>query len=261
MSKKLNRIVVTNDDGIDAPGLLTAVNIANQLSDDVWVFAPAEEKSGASHSISLAHPMRLIERGPKRFAITGSPADCIMVATRSMLKDQLPDLIISGVNFGQNIAEDVTYSGTVAGAKEGTVMGIPSVALSQALNYADASYMHGPRFEIAEKYAADIILKTLQMEWPSGTLMNVNFPDITLEQDCEIRVTAQGKRDKMMLVLQERLDPRNNPYYWYDFTRAISTPTPGTDIEAIMQGHISVTPLQMNHTHNGMQQKMANLFE
>ena len=165
MSKKLNRIVVTNDDGIDAPGLLTAVNIANQLSDDVWVFAPAEEKSGASHSISLAHPMRLIERGPKRFAITGSPADCIMVATRSMLKDQLPDLIISGVNFGQNIAEDVTYSGTVAGAKEGTVMGIPSVALSQALNYADASYMHGPRFEIAEKYAADIILKTLQMEW------------------------------------------------------------------------------------------------
>ena len=261
MTKLLKRILVTNDDGIDAPGLVTAVNIANQLSDDVWVFAPAEEKSGASHAISLAHPMRLVERGPQRFAITGSPADCVMVATRSMLKDNLPDLVISGVNFGQNIAEDVSYSGTVAGAKEGTIMGIPSFALSQAIHFMDKTFVYSPNFEIAEKYAADIIRKTLDMAWPEGTLMNINFPDISLEDTCEVRITKQGKRDKMLLDIEQRLDPRNNPYFWYNFTRAMSTAVPGTDLEAIMQNHISVTPLQMNHTNIEMQQKMANLFE
>jgi 5'-nucleotidase len=261
MAHDIQRILVTNDDGIDAPGLVSAVRIAKQFCDDVWVFAPSEEKSGASHSISLAHPMRLIERGEKEFAITGSPADCVMVATRAMLKEKLPDLVISGVNFGQNIAEDVTYSGTVAGAKEGTVMGIRSIALSQALNLAAHPEDMMPRFEVSEKYAAEVIAKTLELEWPSGMLMNINFPDIDLDKDCDVRVTAQGRRDKMMLALEERRDPRNKPYFWYNFTRQLSTATPGTDIEAIMQGHISVTPLQMNHTHDDMKAELETLFE
>jgi 5'-nucleotidase len=202
-----------------------------------------------------------VQRGPQSFAITGSPADCVMVATRSMLKDNLPDLVISGVNFGQNIAEDVNYSGTVAGAKEGTIMGIPSFALSQAIHFKEETFIYSPNFAIAEKFGAEIIRKTLDMPWPEGTLMNVNFPDITLEDSCEVRVTKQGKRDKMLLDIEQRLDPRNNPYFWYNFTRAMATPTAGTDIEAVMQNHISVTPLQMNHTNVEMQQKMANLFE
>jgi 5'-nucleotidase len=260
MGNDIKRVLVTNDDGIDAPGLVSAVKIAKQFCDDVWVFAPAEEKSGASHSISLAHPMRLIERGEKEFALTGSPADCVMVATRSMLTDQLPDLVISGVNFGQNIAEDVTYSGTVAGAKEGTVMGIRSVALSQALSFGGPEVAE-PNFKISEKYAAQVIEKSLALDWPAGMLMNINFPDIALSDACDVRVTAQGRRDKMILQLEERRDPRNKPYYWYDFTRQISTPTPGTDLEAIMQGDISITPLQMNHTHDGMKLELETLFE
>ena len=161
MAKPVGRILVTNDDGIDAPGLVSAVEIAKALSDDVWVFAPAEEMSGASHSLSLSKPMRVIEIEPKRYAVTGTPTDCVMVATRHVLRDNPPDLVLSGVNFGQNIAEDVSYSGTVAGAKEGTVFGIKSIAMSQAVLFTGKPGEWTPRFEIAEKHAPSLLKNCL----------------------------------------------------------------------------------------------------
>jgi len=266
--RKIGRILVTNDDGIDAPGLVTAVKIAEQLSDDVWVFAPAEEMSGASHSLSLAKPMRVIEHGPKRYAVTGTPTDCVMVATRHVLRDNPPDLVLSGVNFGQNIAEDVSYSGTVAGAKEGTVFGIKSIAMSQAVVFTGEPGSVYPRFEIAEKHAPAIIEKLLTLDWPKETLMNVNFPHITLDDEPEIRIVKQGKRDRSILGLEERIDPRGHAYYWYCFDRLVDengqmvyTPGEGTDIEAIVQGNIAVTPLQMDHTHSDVAAQLTALFE
>ncbi len=260
MSKPVGRILVTNDDGINAPGLKSAIRIARQLSDDVWVFAPREEKSGASHSLSLAHPMQVEKKASKKYAISGTPTDCVMIAIHSVLRDAPPDMVLSGVNFGQNIAEDISYSGTVAGAKEGTLFGIPSVALSQAVMFDQLSGARHARFEIAEKYAASIIDKLLKLDWHADTLMNINFPDIEVAQKCKIRVTRQGKRDQRILCIEERVDPRNNPYYWYDFNRIIPKPGRGTDIEAIMQGDISITPLQMDHTDQTMKKKLDTLF-
>src|SRR5208282_3511404 len=129
------RVLITNDDGIHAPGLKAAENIARALSDDVWVVAPESEQSGASHSLTLTFPLRLREIEEKRFAVSGTPTDCVLMAVAEMMKDARPDLILSGVNRGSNMADDVTYSGTIAGAMEGCSIGIPSIALSQAYGF------------------------------------------------------------------------------------------------------------------------------
>ncbi|MBE8220679.1 MAG: 5'/3'-nucleotidase SurE [Alphaproteobacteria bacterium] len=257
MSKPVGRILVTNDDGIHATGLKVAIKIAKQLSDDVWVFAPSEEQSGASHSLSLSRPVRLLKKGAKRYAVGGTPTDCVMIATRVVMKDNPPDLIISGVNAGQNIAEDVSYSGTVAGAKEGTVFGIPSIALSQAVTLF---YKRKIRFGVAEKHGARIIRQLLKMKWDTGTLMNVNFPDIDPKDKCKTSVTIQGKRDQDIIALEERRDPRNVPYYWYSFQRIMPNPPVQTDLAAIMRGEISITPLQMDHTNISLKRKMDKLL-
>ena len=213
MAKAVRRILVSNDDGIDAPGLKIAIKIAQQLSDDVWTVAPSEEQSGASHSLSLGKTMRLIKKAEKIYAVTGTPTDCVMLATRSLLQDDPPDLLISGVNFGQNIAEDVSYSGTVSAAKEGTVVGIPSVALSQTIapNLADgAGGTHAINFGVAEKYGAAVLKKLLAFGWPPDTLMNINFPHIAPNAlnapnaDCAVRITRQGKRDARILCIVQR---------------------------------------------------------
>ena len=267
MTKSVGRILVTNDDGIDAPGLVSAVKIAETLSDDVWVFAPAEEMSGASHSLSLSKPMRVMELGPKRFAVTGTPTDCVMVATRHALRDNPPDLVLSGVNFGQNIAEDVSYSGTVAGAKEGTVFGIKSIAMSQAVMFTGKPGEWAPRFEVAEKHAPALIEKLIALDWPQETLINLNFPHIDINDNPEIRIVKQGKRDRSILGLEERIDPRGRSYFWYNFDRLVDengdlvyTPGKNTDIEAITMGHIAVTPLQMDHTQSDMAAELATIF-
>ena len=268
MSKSVGRILVTNDDGIDAPGLVSAVKIAEALSDDVWVFAPAEEMSGASHSLSLSKPMRVVEVGPKRFAVSGTPTDCVMVATRHMMRVNPPDLVLSGVNFGQNIAEDVSYSGTVAGAKEGTVFGIKSIAMSQAVLFSGEPGSWMPRFEVAEKHAPGLIEKLLDTDWAHETLININFPHVDINDNPQIRVVKQGKRDRSILGLEERVDPRGRSYFWYNFDRLVDengqlvyTPGKDTDIEAITQGHIAITPLHMDHTQGEMAAELAVLFE
>lgn len=257
MKKPIGRILVTNDDGIDAPGLKTARKIAAALSDDVWVVAPREEHSGASHSLSLTRPLRLYRRAPKIYAVTGTPTDCVMVATRSLLRDALPDLVLSGVNFGQNLAEDVSYSGTVAGAKEGTVMGIPSIALSQAIRLDGT---RKPRFAVAEKHAPNIIKKLVEMEWPRGTLMNINFPDVDPHDKCDVRITKQGRRDTHLLKLLEREDPRGVPYFWYDFDRRIQKTVAGSDMDAVYSGMISITPLKMDHTDTAIHRRLSEAF-
>lgn len=243
--KKL-RILITNDDGIHAPGLKALENIARGLSDDIWICAPEEEQSGSSHSLSLANPIRLRKLSARKFAVKGTPSDCVMMAVRHIMKEEIPDLVLSGVNRGQNIADDVTYSGTIAAAMEGTQLGIPSIALSQAFGFTPSPHV---KWSTAEHHAPAIITKLVAAGWPRDVLININFPDVPHDNVKEIEVTAQGKRDQSLVRVEERIDARNTPYYWLGFERILSNPPQGTDLRAIYEGRISVTPLHMNLTH------------
>jgi 5'-nucleotidase len=241
------RILVTNDDGIHSPGLEVAEKIARTLSDDVWVVAPETEQSGASHSLTLALPLRLRQIEKKRFAVTGTPTDCVMMGVAEILKDRKPALVLSGVNRGSNIADDVTYSGTIAGAMEGTALGIASIALSQAYGFEEG---YKVRWHCAERQGPGIVRRLVDVGWPEPeeVLMNVNFPDCEPEDVTGVEVTEQGKRDIQTAVMERRVDLRRNPYYWIGFKRVRSDPRKGTDLNAIYQKRISVTPLHLNLT-------------
>lgn len=237
------RILVTNDDGIHAPGLETLERIARSLSEDVWVVAPAEENSGAGHSLSLAEPIRYRKIEARRFEVAGTPTDCVVMAARKILPGD-PDLVLSGVNRGQNIADDVTYSGTIAAAMEGTQLGFKSIALSQVTGI----HGNGMSFEVAEKHGSPLVARLITMNFGPGILMNVNFPDCRPDEVQGIEVTRQGKRDVNLLHLDERTDMRGNNYYWLGFKRERGNPPAGTDLWAVFNRRISVTPLHMNLT-------------
>lgn len=240
------RILCSNDDGIHAPGLKTLEKIARTLSSDVWVVAPETEQSGASHSLTLAHPLRLRQINRRKFAVQGTPTDCVLMGVREILADQPPDLVLSGVNRGQNIAEDVTYSGTIAAAMEGTVLGVPSIALSQAFGFEGREKV---KWKTAETWAPALIAQLVEIGWPKDVLINVNFPDVPADQVREVQVTVQGKRDQANARIERRLDARQVPYYWIGFERVLSDPADGTDLHAIYSGRISVTPLHLDLTH------------
>jgi 5'-nucleotidase len=239
------RILITNDDGIHAPGLAVLERIANSLSDDVFVVAPETDQSGVAHSLSLNDPLRLREISPHHFAVKGTPTDCVIMGVRSVLGHP-PDLVLSGVNRGQNVAEDITYSGTIAGAMEGTLLGIPSIALSQA--YGASSDRKNLFWECAETHAPALISKILAAGVPTNVLININFPNCSAEAVVGVAVTVQGRRDTELLKIEERLDGRGNPYYWLMFARGQFTPGRGTDLEALVQKRISVTPLRLDLT-------------
>ena len=168
------RILISNDDGINAPGLDVCADIARMLSDDVWVVAPEFDQSGVAHSLSLNDPLRMRAVDERRFAIKGTPTDCVIMGVRHILDGKGPDLILSGVNRGQNAAEDVTYSGTIAGAIEGAILGIPSLAMSQAYSVANRQ---NPFWDTARQHGPGIIRKVLEKGIPRDVLVNVNFPD------------------------------------------------------------------------------------
>lgn len=251
------RILLTNDDGIHAPGLEALEKIARELSDDLWIVSPETEQSGASHSLTLHDPLRIRQIEERRFAIKGTPTDCVIIGVRHLMKDRRPDLIMSGVNRGQNIADDVTYSGTIAGAFEGTLIGIPSVALSQAYGFERGS---APRWDVAEAYGADVMRKLIEAGIPKGIAMNVNFPDVAPEDCAGIAVTRQGRRDQDLLNIDERIDARGTPYYWIGFQRRLSKPAVGTDLWAIYEGYISVTPLTLDLTHGPSSETLREVF-
>ena len=252
------RILVSNDDGIHAPGLKIAEKIARALSDDVWVIAPESEQSGASHSLTLSDPLRIRKISAKKYAVDGTPTDCVMMGVLHIMKDARPDLVISGVNRGSNIADDVTYSGTIAAAMEGTVLGIPSVALSQAFSYDEHVQV---RWNAAEKFGPPVIRQLLATGWPKEVLVNINFPDRNADKVEGVQVTSQGKRDQAILHVDDRIDARGNPYFWLGFKRILSNPPAGTDLRAIYDGFVSVTPLHLNLTHEttreGLSQRLS----
>ncbi|MBR0697429.1 5'/3'-nucleotidase SurE [Bradyrhizobium lablabi] len=249
------RILCTNDDGIHAPGLEIVEQIARALSDDVWIVAPELDQSGVSHSLSLNDPLRLREVGPRHFAVRGTPTDCVIMGARYILGDKLPDLVLSGVNKGRNVAEDVVYSGTIAGALEGTILGLPSFALSQEFS---ADTREKPLWETALKFGPDIVRKVLEAGIPRNTVVNVNFPSCMPDDVVGIRVTRQGKRNLGFLKVDRRHDGRGNPYFWIGFERAamMDTPAEGTDLAALAARYVSVTPLRLDRTDEAFSQTL-----
>jgi len=252
------RILITNDDGIHAPGLEVLERIAHQISDEVWTVAPETDQSGVAHSLSLNDPLRLREISERRFAVRGTPTDCVIMGVRNILHGRKPDLILSGVNRGQNAAEDVTYSGTIAGAIEGTILGIPSIALSQA--YGPVSGRFSPHWATAETHAPALLRKLIAEGVPPGVLINVNFPDCAPGDVAGVAVTAQGVRSAELLDIDARMDGRGIPYYWIAFQRGPYTPGVGTDLEALAAKKISVTPLRLDMTDEPTMTKLAEVL-
>lgn len=236
------RILVSNDDGIHGPGLEVLERVAASLSDDVWVAVPETEQSGAGHSLTLHQPLRIREVEPRRFAIAGTPTDSVLLAVNHILTDRKPDLVLSGINRGANLGEDVHYSGTVAAAMEGTLLGLPTIALSQIFASPDPVKWH-----TAERFAAEIIAKLTSQGWPRNVLMNINFPDVEPDNVSGVEMTSQGKR-KIGDGLVERHDPRGRPYIWIGPQRSGGEAPRGTDIEAVGRGAVSITPLNVDLT-------------
>ncbi|UVO53439.1 5'/3'-nucleotidase SurE [Sphingomonas sp. SUN039] len=243
------RILLTNDDGIHAPGLAVLEAIARTLSDDIWIVAPQEEQSGAGHSLTLSRPVRVRKHDERRYSVSGTPTDAVMMALGVVMGEAKPDLILSGVNRGANLAEDVTYSGTVSAAMEGTLAGYRSIALSQV--YAREGMGDTVPFAAAEAWGERVLRPLIAADMPPRTLVNVNFPALAPEAVHGVKVVEQGFHDYGRARIVKGTDPRGYPYYWFGLGATQETPGHATDLEAIAEGFITVTPLHLDLTHYG----------
>ncbi len=239
------RILLTNDDGYYAPGLAVLERIAASLSDDVWVCAPAEEQSGAGHSLTLGHPVRARQHGPRRWSVRGTPTDAVMLAVGKLLPGP-PDLVLSGVNRGANLGDDITYSGTVSAAMEGALAGFRAIALSQV--YAREGMADAVPFGAAEEWGERVLRPLLATPQPPRSVINVNFPALPADDVRGIRVCRQGFHDYSRGSIVTGTDPRGYPYYWFGLHPVEQSPGHDSDLEAIADGYISVTPLQLDLT-------------
>lgn len=238
------RILVTNDDGINAHGIKVLEHVAEAISDDVWVVAPEYNHSGAGHSLSLRRPLRWREAGLRRFAVDGTPTDCVLLGIQRLIDGKRPDLVLSGINHGGNLGEDMTYSGTIAAAMEATLLGVRAVAFSQV-----AKNRHRIKWATSERWAPEIVKGLATADWARDVLVNVNFPDVMARKVQGIRLTSQGRR-KIGDKLIERTDPRGERYVWIGSVKADPEPAAdGTDLAAVADGWVSVTPIHLDMTH------------
>jgi 5'-nucleotidase len=248
------RILVTNDDGINAPGLTVLLKAASSLSDDVWVVAPEIEQSGAGHSLTLRRPLQVRKISERRFAIDGTPTDCVLLAVNRLIDGKKPDLVLSGVNRGANLGEDVTYSGTIAAAMEATLLEIPAIAFSQLRVGQNVPW------SVAETHAAGVIKRLMKFDWPKGVLMNVNFPTVPAAEVTGVEPARQGRRISAIEVVPIA-DPVGRPYLWIgDFTNDDSVGK-GTDLEVTRRGAIAVTPLHLDLTHMATMKQLKEFLD
>jgi 5'-nucleotidase len=242
---RLSRILLVNDDGIDAEGIKVAAEIAADFANEVWTVAPQVDQSGMSHALSLQLPVRVTEREPRRFAVVGTPSDCIVMAVRLIMKDNPPDLVISGVNRGANLADDIAYSGTVSGAMTALLCGIPALALSQAFRRDEPVF-----WDTARQHGKHLLSQLLSARLPADLCLNVNFPAVAPDLVTGMRPTRQGMRSIRAIGLDARMDLRGKPYYWLNFDRAGGTQNADSDIAALRDRAVSVTPLRADRTND-----------
>jgi 5'-nucleotidase len=251
---KKARVLISNDDGIHAPGLKVLEKALRKLAKEVWVVAPETEQSAAGHSLTIRRPLRIRKLSGRRFAVDGTPTDAVLLGVNQVMKGKPPDIVLSGVNRGGNLGEDVTYSGTVAAAMEGTLLGFPSVALSLVTDDR-----HLAKWSTAEHWVGSVIERLYKLVWPENVMINVNFPDVPASQVKDIEVTVQGRR-KIGSEFVEGRDPRGDAYFWIGAQRSEDRPRRGSDIEAINRGAISVTPLCLDLTHRATLKSMRAVF-
>lgn len=249
------RVLISNDDGINAPGLKVLERAIRPLAKEVIVVAPEHENSGAGHALTLQRPLRIRKISKNRYAIDGTPTDCVLLAINEIFDEVRPDLVVSGVNRGGNLGDDVTYSGTVAVAMEATILGAPAVAFS--LDFADGDKIHWPT---AEHWIPKILKKLKGVEVPKSTLFNVNFPNL-LPRDIKGTVVARQGARKLGDVILEGADPRGRPYYWIGWQKQESLYNTGTDLQAVEDGNIAITPLSIDLTDRAMMKKLKEVFK
>lgn len=249
------RVLISNDDGVNAPGIKVLERAMKQVAGEVWVVAPETEQSAASHSLTLRSPLRIHKISKRKFAVTGTPTDAVLLGVQHIMKDARPDIVLSGINRGGNLGEDVTYSGTVAAAMEGTLLGIPSVAFS--LVTPDAAKCHWPT---AEACVVKVLKQLAGVSFPRGVLVNVNIPDCPLDAVTGIESTRQGRR-KIGCELMEGRDPKGQPYYWIGAQRDEDRSRPGTDLEAVGRNAVSVAPIGMDLHHAGMAKRLKGALK
>jgi 5'-nucleotidase len=243
------RILVTNDDGVAAPGIRALERIARGLTRDVWTVAPETQQSAVSHSLTIRRPLRLSRLGPRRFSVDGTPTDCVLLGVHEVLRGRAPDLVLSGINMGANLGEDIGYSGTVAAAMEACLLGHRAIAVSLDLP-RNGTVARRPRWETCAHFLPGIIRTLSGLAWPEATLMNVNIPDLPHGAVAGIRAAHQGRR-KEGLRLEKRADPEGRPYWWIlDYSKEEAQPR-GSDLSAINAGAIAVTPVTIDVTARG----------
>lgn len=252
------RILLTNDDGVNAGGLKVLEQLARVFSDDLWVVAPAEEQSGAGHSLTLSRPIRLRKLDERRFCVTGTPTDSVMMAVGHLMRELKPDLVLSGVNRGANLADDITYSGTVSAAMEGALAGVRAIALSQV--YAREGMGDTVPFDASIGWGERVLRPLIEADFAPRTLVNVNFPALPANDVKGIRVCAQGFHDYGRARIDQRTDPRGYDYFWFGLRPMVQTPAQDTDIEAVADGYISVTPLQLDLTHRASMGVLRSVY-
>jgi 5'-nucleotidase len=250
------RILLTNDDGINAAGFGVLQQIAAEVGDEIWSVAPETDQSGTAHSLSLHDPLRCKPMGERSFSVRGTPTDCVIMAVQHLMPHK-PDLILSGVNHGENAAADVTYSGTVAGAIEGTLLGIPSVALS--LSFGDNTPVSA-QWDTPLQHAPALIRKLIKAGWPANVLININFPNCPPAATKSAMVVRQSTKEEAIWTVADRMDNRGKPYFWLGYVPRSQMPPEGTDIWAIHNGHIAVTPLHLDMTHDATAAALSKVF-
>jgi len=247
------RILITNDDGINAPGLAVLQAIAEEIAGpggEVWTVAPAFEQSGVGHCISYTHPMMIMKLDTRRYAAEGSPADCVLAGIYDVLQGGRPDLVLSGVNRGNNAAENVLYSGTIGGAMEAALQGLPAIALSQFMGPATED-MADP-FEAARVHGAGIVRRLLDHGiWDKGDyrlFYNVNFPPVAAADVRGTKVAAQGYRTDTFFGVEPHISPSGRKFLWITGGPQHHPTAPGTDVAVNLEGHVSVTPMRADLT-------------
>lgn len=249
----LDRILLTNDDGIDAPGLAVLERIAAELAREVWVVAPEHDQSGVSHAISLHHALRVSRHGERRFGVLGTPGDCAVLGICDLMKDAPPQLLLSGVNRGLNLGMETVFSGTVGGAMTGMMLGVPSIAISQA--YRDRN---NPDWSASQNLGTSVVQRLLDMGWSKDACLNVNFPALPVAQCGPMTLARQGVGMIDGMIVDTRVDPRGMPYYWLNFRRGDRAQGPESDYDALRAGKIVVTPLRYDRTDDEAYARLAD---
>ena len=255
-----HRILLVNDDGIDAPGMRVLEEAARQLADDVWVVAPDQNCSGASQSLSIGSPMRIFQRDERHFALRATPTECVMLAIHEIMKDCLPTICLSGINRGPNLAEDLAYSGTIAAAREASQLGVPAIALSQVFAPGEKDFTIGEdrkiHWETSQRWCAPLLRQLLKVPPDPGVFLNVNFPGVPPEQVDGVKITIQGQRPPGCYVPAPIVNDEGQRAYQLVLAYRDGMPHPESDLHAIANKMVSVTPLTLDMTSLHFREKL-----